>query len=243
MQDVLEKVALRFNVNGEAVRVAVAPDATLLDVLRDDLELTGAKLGCGEGECGACSVILDGRVVNSCLVLALECDGSSVLTIEGLRSDGKLHPLQKAFVDCGAIQCGFCSPGMIMAAYALIEVNPSPTESDVQRALEGNLCRCTGYRPIYDALESLGAPAEDDAFLPKLKQEAPNLASFGIHTHTPEGERAFHRHADLQEVFHELGKHPDAKLIAGGTDALVEANQSHRREPVDQAWLGVWRGP
>ena len=158
MPDVLEKMALRFHVNGEAVRVAVAPDATLLDVLRDDLELTGAKLGCGEGECGACSVILDGKVVNSCLVLALECDGSSVLTIEGLQTDGRLHPLQQAFVDCGAIKCVFCSPGIIIAAYALMAENPSPTEAEVRSALEGTLCRCTGYRKIIDAVLSLARP-------------------------------------------------------------------------------------
>ncbi|UCF35232.1 MAG: (2Fe-2S)-binding protein [Phycisphaerales bacterium] len=133
----------------------VPPGATLLEVLREDLELTGTKYGCGEGECGACSVLLDGRVVNSCLVLAQECDGLEVLTIEGLRSNGQLHPIQKAFVEYGAIQCGFCTPGMIMAAYALLEANPSPSEEEIKRALEGNLCRCTGYRKIVDAVLSL----------------------------------------------------------------------------------------
>jgi carbon-monoxide dehydrogenase small subunit len=152
---VLEKLELACTVNGDAVRLSVAPGATLLEVLRDDLELTGTKYGCGEGECGACSVMLDGRVVNSCLVLALECQGAEILTIEGLRANGRLHPIQQAFVDHGAIQCGFCTPGMIMAAYALLESNPSPTEDDVKRALEGNLCRCTGYRKIIDAVLSL----------------------------------------------------------------------------------------
>ena len=155
MQDLLERVALACHVNGEAVRVAVSPDATLLSVLRDDLELTGAKLGCGEGECGACTVMLDGKVVNSCLVLALECEGCHVVTIEGLRSGSGLHPIQKAFVQRGAIQCGYCSPGMIMAACALLEENASPTEAEVRRALEGNLCRCTGYRKIIDAVMSV----------------------------------------------------------------------------------------
>ncbi len=131
---------------------AVSPGATLLGILRDELELTGTKCGCGEGECGACSVLLDGKVVNSCLILALECGGSNVVTIEGLRANGRLHPIQKAFVDHGAIQCGFCSPGMIMAAYALLEANPNPTEAEVRRGLEGNLCRCTGYRKIMDAV-------------------------------------------------------------------------------------------
>ena len=133
----------------------VAPGATLLDVLRDELELTGTKRGCGEGECGSCSLLLDGKVVNSCLVLALECEGSQVITIEGLRQNGKLHPIQQAFVDHGAVQCGFCTPGMTMAGYALLEENPSPTESEVKRGLEGNLCRCTGYRKIIDAVLSL----------------------------------------------------------------------------------------
>ena len=156
MQDLLEKVSLAFHVNGEAVRAAVSPEATLLSVLRDDLELTGAKLGCGEGECGACSVLLDGQVVNSCLVLAVECEGSRIVTIEGVRNGGELHPLQRAFVDNGAIQCGFCSPGMIMAALALLEEHPTPSEAQVRRALEGNLCRCTGYRKIIDAVMAAG---------------------------------------------------------------------------------------
>lgn len=161
MQNVLDKVELDLTVNGEPVKVRVSPLATLLDILRNDLELTGTKYGCGEGECGACSVLLNGKVVNSCLVPALECEGSEVVTIEGLGANGKVHPIQKAFVDHGAIQCGFCTPGMIMATYALLEANPSPTEEEVKRGLEGNLCRCTGYRKIIDAVLSLakgGAP-------------------------------------------------------------------------------------
>ena len=161
MQNVLDKVELDLTVNGEPVKVRVSPLATLLDILRNDLELTGTKYGCGEGECGACSVLLDGKVVNSCLVPALECGGSEVVTIEGLGANGKVHPIQKAFVDHGAIQCGFCTPGMIMATYALLDANPSPSEEEVKRGLEGNLCRCTGYRKIIDAVLSLakgGAP-------------------------------------------------------------------------------------
>jgi carbon-monoxide dehydrogenase small subunit len=152
---VIERVELAFAVNGEPVRLEVAPHATLLEVLRDDLELTGTKYGCGEGECGACSVLLDGRVVNSCLVLAVECEGSELLTIEGLKANGRLHPIQQAFVDHGAIQCGFCTPGMIMATYALLQANPSPAEDEIKRGLEGNLCRCTGYRKIIDAVLSV----------------------------------------------------------------------------------------
>ena len=163
MQIVLNKVELCFVLNREPATLAVSPDATLLDVLREDLQLTGTKYGCGEGECGACSVLLDGRVVNACLVLAVECEGSEVVTIEGLEPNGQLHPLQKAFVDHGAIQCGFCTPGMIMTAYALLEANPSPTEDEVKRALEGNLCRCTGYRKIMDAVLAVtqGGAAHD----------------------------------------------------------------------------------
>jgi carbon-monoxide dehydrogenase small subunit len=155
VEKVLEKVTLSLTVNGEPAEVKSAPFATLLDLLRDELELTGSKLGCGEGECGACSVLLDGKLVNACLVLACECDGSDVLTIEGLQTNGTLHPLQQAFIDHGAVQCGFCTPGMIMAAYALLVNNPSPTEEDVKRGLEGNLCRCTGYQKILDAVLSL----------------------------------------------------------------------------------------
>ncbi|MFQ5591871.1 MAG: (2Fe-2S)-binding protein [Phycisphaerae bacterium] len=143
---------LDLRVNRVPVALTVSPGATLLEVLRNQLCLTGTKYGCGEGECGACSVLLNGRVVNACLVLALECDGAEVLTIEGLKANGVLHPLQQAFVEHGAIQCGFCTPGMIMAAYALLKGNPSPTEAQVRRGLEGNLCRCTGYRKIIDAV-------------------------------------------------------------------------------------------
>jgi carbon-monoxide dehydrogenase small subunit len=144
-----------LTVNGVAVTLTVPPFATLLDILRDQLQLTGTKYACGEGECGACSVLLNGRVVNSCLVLAAECEGAEVVTIEGLAANGKLHPIQQAFVDHGAIQCGFCTPGMIMATFALLKANPSPTEEQVRRGLEGNLCRCTGYRKIIDAVLSL----------------------------------------------------------------------------------------
>ena len=148
-------VELSFVVNGDPVTLQVSPFTTVLDVLREDLELTGTKYGCGEGECGACSVMLDGKVVNSCLVLAIECEGSEILTIEGLSAGGELHLIQKAFVDHGAIQCGFCTPGMIMAAYALLTAHPAPSEDQIKRSLEGNLCRCTGYRKIIDAVLSL----------------------------------------------------------------------------------------
>ena len=163
MRQVLDTIDVALTVNGETVHLSVSPDASLLDALREDLELTGTKQGCGEGECGACSVLLNGKVVNSCLVLAVECAGAEVLTIEGLGRPGKLHPLQEAFVQNGAVQCGYCTPGMVMAAYALLKENPSPSEADVRRALEGNLCRCTGYRKIIDAVLAAanGGPRHD----------------------------------------------------------------------------------
>ena len=156
------KRELTITVNGYSYTLLVEPGRTLLDVIRHDLGLTGTKIGCGSGECGACSVLLDGRLVNACLLLAPECEGGVVLTIEGLKKNGALHPIQKAFVDHGAIQCGFCSPGMIMATYALLQTNRSPTDEEIQRALEGNLCRCTGYRKIFDAVLSLAREGLQD---------------------------------------------------------------------------------
>lgn len=145
---------LTLNVNGETYVVEHVPvSRTLLQVLRDDLGLTGTKEGCGEGDCGACTVIMDGKAVNSCLVLAAEAEGKAVVTVEGLVKDGKLHPLQQAFVDEGAVQCGFCTPGMLMSAKALLDVNPSPTEAEIRTTLSGNLCRCTGYVRIVSAVQ------------------------------------------------------------------------------------------
>jgi len=125
---------------------------TLAEFLREELGLTGTKIGCNEGECGACTVILSGKAINSCLVLAMEADGAEVLTIEGLSQGENLHPLQQAFLEAGAVQCGFCTPGMILTAKALLEENPNPTESEVRKGIEGNICRCTGYNRIIDAI-------------------------------------------------------------------------------------------
>ncbi len=151
----MERIEIRFTVNGDEVTVAVEPDWTLLRVLREELELTGAKEGCGAGECGACTVIVDGRAVNACLYPALEADGRQVVTIEGLSgADGGLHPLQKAFVEKGAVQCGFCTPGMVLSAKALLDRVPEPTEEDIRTALAGNLCRCTGYVQIIEAVKA-----------------------------------------------------------------------------------------
>ena len=144
------KVAL--TVNGVLHAIDAAPHHSLLDVLRDQLTLTGTKECCAEGECGACTVLLNGRAVNSCLVLAVECDGEAITTIEGLGAHGRLDALQQAFVDTGAVQCGFCIPGMLMSARALLDRNPRPTREEVQDALSGNLCRCGGYSRIVDAV-------------------------------------------------------------------------------------------
>jgi carbon-monoxide dehydrogenase small subunit len=149
------KTLITLKVNGAEQELAVEPNRTLVDVLRYDLELTGTKKGCDTGECGSCTVILNGKPVNSCLVLAVQADGSEVMTIEGLKPPDGLHPLQQAFVDHGAIQCGFCSPGMILAASDLVEKNPAPTEQEIRTALSGNLCRCTGYQKIVEAVRSV----------------------------------------------------------------------------------------
>lgn len=148
----MSKIEVTFKVNGKQVTVSTPPDRVLLDILREDLLLTGTKEGCREGECGACTVLLDGKPVNSCLVFASQLEGKEVTTIEGLAQKGKLHPLQQAFIDEGAVQCGFCIPGMIMSAKALLDKNPHPSVEDVKEALSGNLCRCTGYKKIIKAV-------------------------------------------------------------------------------------------
>ncbi len=147
------KQIIELMVNGERRECVVEPGTRLLDALRDGIGLTGAKEGCGNGECGACTVLVDGRAVNSCLMLALEAVGSKIETIEGLAKDGRLHPLQRAFMDCGGLQCGICTPGMIMAAKALLDEQPSPSRDEIRFHLAGNLCRCTGYHKIIEAVE------------------------------------------------------------------------------------------
>jgi carbon-monoxide dehydrogenase small subunit len=144
---------IRFEVNGALREVDAPPMKRLLDVLREDLRLTGAKEGCGEGECGACSVIIDGRVINSCLVPVCQAQDARILTVEGLARDGRLDPLQQAFLECGGAQCGICTPGMLIAARALLDENPRPTRDAIKEAIAGNLCRCTGYVKIIDAIE------------------------------------------------------------------------------------------
>src|SRR3989475_13187578 len=148
----MPKQLITLQVNGETHEVAVQPTWTLLETVREQLRLTGSKEGCGTGDCGACSRTVDGRLITSCLMLAVQADGRDVLTIEGLAQNGTLHPIQQAFIDTGGVQCGFCTPGMIMAAKSLLERTPSPTLEEVREGLAGNLCRCTGYAKIYEAV-------------------------------------------------------------------------------------------
>jgi aerobic-type carbon monoxide dehydrogenase small subunit (CoxS/CutS family) len=159
---------VRFTVNGRAASVEADAEMRLLDALREELHLTGTKEGCGEGECGACTVLLDGRPVNSCLVLAVQVEGRDVLTIEGVAGGPRLHPIQQAFVETGAVQCGFCTPGFILSTYALLRDHPTPSEDGILTALEGNLCRCTGYAKIVEAVKLAAArlaapPAREDS--------------------------------------------------------------------------------
>ncbi|MBC8204102.1 (2Fe-2S)-binding protein [bacterium] len=147
------KKIIKLKVNGIEYELAVEPNRTLVDFIRKDLGLTGTKKGCSIGDCGACTVLMDGTPVFSCLVLAMEADGCGIRTIEGVADGNKLHPVQEAFVSEGAIQCGFCTPGMVMTSIALLKDNPHPSESEIRRAISGNLCRCTGYQKIVEAVK------------------------------------------------------------------------------------------
>ena len=148
-----EAYRMSLVVNGKKVEAEVAPGKTLLEFLREDLRLTGAKHGCGKGECGACTVLLDDEPVNACLILAVQAEGCSIRTIEGLEEKGNLHPVQQGFLEEGGVQCGFCTPGLILSGVALLEKNAHPSAGDIRHALEGNICRCTGYRKIVRSLE------------------------------------------------------------------------------------------
>ncbi|HEY8695622.1 MAG TPA: (2Fe-2S)-binding protein [Chloroflexota bacterium] len=150
-------MTLAFTVNGEPCRVEIAPDRLLIDVLREDLGLTGTKEGCSIGVCGACTVLIDGQTMSACLTLAATLQDVQVLTIEGLAKGAQLHPLQTAFIERGGFQCGFCTPGQIMAAYALLQEHPDPTDDELQEAMLGNLCRCTGYYKIVDSIHAAAA--------------------------------------------------------------------------------------
>jgi carbon-monoxide dehydrogenase small subunit len=152
------KIPVTLNVNGETHEIAIAPYRTLLDVLREDLRLIGSKKGCDVGDCGACTVLLDGKPVNACLLVAATVQNSEIVTVEGLAQGGKLHPLQEAFLKESAVQCGYCIPGILMSLKALLDNNPAPTQEEVKVAMAGNLCRCTGYSKIFKAVDSATHP-------------------------------------------------------------------------------------
>jgi aerobic-type carbon monoxide dehydrogenase small subunit (CoxS/CutS family) len=171
---VKQKVHIKFDLNGETAEVAFAPHKTLLEVLREDLALTGTKHGCELGECGTCTVLVNGRSILSCLMLGLDAEGREVTTIEGMAEGGVLHPLQDTFADTGAAQCGYCSPGFLLAAKELIDKSPSPTRDEIKEALSGNLCRCTGYIKIYEAVELAAARMRGEEY------ELPRESIYGL---------------------------------------------------------------
>jgi carbon-monoxide dehydrogenase small subunit len=172
MMPAATKVRLSMTVNSEPAEVLADAAKTLLEVLREDLQLTGTKHGCELGECGACAVLLDGIPVLSCLVLGVECDGREVMTVEGLATGGKLHPLQEAFADHGAAQCGYCTPGILVTAKALLDADPHPTRERIKEALSGNLCRCTGYLQIIEAIEAASREVASVASAPSVTDSA-----------------------------------------------------------------------
>src|SRR5216110_867301 len=169
-----QKAHISFTLNGEAAEVAFAPHKTLLEVLREDLALTGTKHGCELGECGTCTVLVDGRSILSCLMLGLDAEDRNVLTIEGMAEGATLHPLQDTFADTGAAQCGYCSPGFLLAAKELLEKNAKPSRAEIKEALSGNLCRCTGYLKIYEAVELAAAHVRGETM------ELPRESLYGL---------------------------------------------------------------
>lgn len=155
-------ISISLTINEKSYNVSVNESLRLIDLLRDELGLIGTKEGCGEGECGACTVIMDGETVNSCMVMAFQADGSEIVTIEGLERENGLHPVQKAYIDAGAVQCGFCIPGMVLSTKALLDKNTNPTEEEIREGLSGNLCRCTGYNKMLDATKKAIKYIEED---------------------------------------------------------------------------------
>ncbi|HLA77943.1 MAG TPA: FAD binding domain-containing protein [Vicinamibacteria bacterium] len=203
-----ELIEVALSVNRQQVKLRVPVGARLLDLLRDQLRLTGAKEGCGKGECGACSVILDGKLVASCLVMAYQADGSVVETVEGLAQGDRLHPLQEAFIEKGAVQCGACIPGMVMAGKALLEATPNPSPQEIRSGLAGNLCRCTGYAKIFDAVQAAVG--------------LPRRAAVGVAP--PPATPPYFRPRSLEEALEVLIQRAgEVRPVAGGTDLLVKA--------------------
>lgn len=249
---------IRFMINGRDATVETPPERRVVDLLREELDLTGTKEGCGSGECGACAVLIDGEPRLSCLMLAAQLEGKAVITIEGLANGNDLHPVQDAFVRCGAVQCGFCSPGMILAASALLTQTPDPTRDQIREGLAGNLCRCTGYQKIVDAVEeaarSTGWPADPGA-LPAPSDLPQGLwggdggchrgrgeqgakgdsrdARIGIPCRTAETRKTqvfLPRHLD--DLWSCMAEHPEAQVFAGGTDLFVQMRARKEEAPV-----------
>lgn len=158
----MEDHKISFHVNGEVIQATVSPNQLLVDLIRDQIGMTGTKKGCDGGECGSCTVLMDGRPIYSCLTLAIQANGRQIMTIEGLGSPTKLHPIQEAFLDAGAVQCGYCSAGMMLSTKALLESNPSPSDQQIRRGLLGNLCRCTGWIKIFDAVKNAAAKLQTE---------------------------------------------------------------------------------
>lgn len=153
---------INLKVNGNDISVEIEEDLRLLDLLRDKLHLTGTKEGCGEGECGACTVIMDGEIVDSCLVLAFQAEGKEIVTIEGMKNGDQIHPIQKAYLEAGAVQCGYCIPGMVLATKAILDKNSEPSEDEIREGISGNLCRCTGYTKMVDAVQKASEYMKED---------------------------------------------------------------------------------
>jgi len=203
-----DTIPIAFTLNGQPERLRVRSDGRLLDILREDLRLTGAKEGCGKGECGACTVIVDGQPVDSCLMMAYQADGAVVETIEGLASGDRLHPVQDAFIEKGGVQCGICIPGMVLAAKALLDRVPDAGYEAIRNGLAGNLCRCTGYTKIFEAVARAAGGARPRAVRPAISATAP----------------AYYRPRSLEEALEILAQRPgEARAVAGGTDILVKA--------------------
>ncbi|WP_213697687.1 FAD binding domain-containing protein [Acetomicrobium sp.] len=224
---------LRFTLNGQEVTVEASPLDRLLDVLREQLGYVGTKEGCGEGECGACSVILNGKLVNSCLVPALQVRGGDVLTIEGL--DGEEDALQKAFVEEGAVQCGFCIPGMVLAARALLSANPNPTREEIKWALAGNLCRCTGYERIFRAVEKAAAEGYGRKIAAE-KGRRDNVSEESVKLQGSEISRVF-LPDDLEEALEILERYPNVTLLSGCTDFYPDLKKG---KPEPERVMDIW---
>ena len=230
---------IEITVNGKLRYADVPPMKLLTEVLREALGLPGTKVGCGEGECGACSVIMNGRLVNSCLVPALQASGSEVLTIEGLGGSKDMDALQNSFVQEGAIQCGFCTPGMIMAARALLEENPDPNDCEIKEALSGNVCRCTGYERIYNAVRR----AVDEGYCGGFKRRE-NLCSGQLPQPTAEGDERFLMPESLEEALKLLAENPGAAILAGTTDIVpdIKNGKFHCERAIDLSRVKELRG-